>query len=169
MDTPDFSGHGAAAAGQPAAAPHGRTFPAHVDDTEVLFHEEFVTGEALLERVEKTPCAYTLIQLLPHDATQVIAPDATVDLGQPGAKRFVTKHKQLVDIYINKSDHPAPYEIAPGTHSVAEILGLAGLSADGYDLFIEKDGPPLPIAADTPVVIEGCEVFHAQVRSGGSS
>lgn len=169
METPEFSEHGAAPVAPPDAAPHGGTFPVQIDGSEVLLHTQFVSGEALLAGVEKRSCAYALIQLLPHDATQVIPPDTIVDLGHPGAHRFVTQRKQLVDIYINQTDHPKPYEIQPGTHTVADILGLAGQTADGYDLFLESDGALLPLSASTPVTIAGCEVFHSQVRGGGSS
>src|SRR5580692_8080427 len=104
METPETSEHDAAPVAKPHAGPHGRTFPVQIDGREVLLHERHVTGEELLAAVDKQPCAYALIELLPHDGTQVIAPDATIDLGQPGANRFVTQHKQLVGIYINRAD-----------------------------------------------------------------
>ena len=33
----------------------------------------------------------------------------------------------------------------------------------------EKDGPPLPLPPNLPVKICGCETFHTQAQSGGSS
>ena len=44
-----------------------------------------------------------------------------------------------------------------------------GKTPDTYALLEEKDGPPLPLPANQPVDIQGCEVFHFQVQSGGSS
>jgi hypothetical protein len=36
-------------------------------------------------------------------------------------------------------------------------------------LMEEKDGPPLPLPPNLPVKIRGCETFHSQAQSGGSS
>jgi hypothetical protein len=52
---------------------------------------------------------------------------------------------------------------------VAEILAKVGQTPDGYVLLEEKNGPPMPLPPDRPVKIHGCEVFHSQPQSGGSS
>ena len=146
-------------------APHGRTFPVRIDDQHVLLHEQLPNGEDLLASVDKRSCAYELIQILQHDQKRVIAPHETVDLALPGVDRFFTAHKEMVTITIDDN----PYEISRGERAVAEILAKVGKTPDSYALLEEKDGPPLPLPSDQPVPIEGCEVFHTQVQSGGSS
>lgn len=74
-------------------------------------------------------------------------------------------------IFINgdSADPGARYKIERGKRTVAEILGKVGQNPDGYILLEEKNGPPMPIPPNVPVQIHGCEVFHTQVQSGGSS
>lgn len=146
-------------------APQGRTFPVRIDDNHILLHEQRPTGQDLLEAVEKRPCAYDLIQIQQHDQKRVIAPEQTVDLGLPGLDRFVTLHKAIVTITIEGD----PYEIPRGEHTVADILSKVEKTPDSYALLEEEDGPPLPLPSNQPVLIEGCEIFHTQVQSGGSS
>jgi hypothetical protein len=146
-------------------APHGRTFPVRIDGQHVLLHEQLPTGEDLLAAVDKRPCAYELTQILQHDQKRVVAPDETVDLALPGVDRFFTAHKEVVTITIDGD----PYEILRGERAVADILAKVGKTPDSYALLEEKDGPPLPLPSDQPVLIEGCEIFHTQVQSGGSS
>ena len=51
---------------------------------------------------------------------------------------------------------------------MAVILGKVGLTTDTHMLLEEKPGqPPLPLPADKPVYIHGCELFHVQVNTGG--
>jgi len=164
METPDASQQGDQDLVHPEA-PHGRTFPVQIDDQHVLLHEQHPSGEDLLEAVGKRSCAYALLQLLKHDEERTIAPDETVDLGAPGADKFRTVHKQIVTITIDGD----PYEIQRGDRTVAEILGKVGKTPDSYALLEEMDGPSLPLPSTLPVPIEGCEVFHTQVQSGGSS
>jgi hypothetical protein len=52
---------------------------------------------------------------------------------------------------------------------VKEILEKVNETPEGYILLEEKNGPPMPLPADKPVRIRGCEVFHTQAQSGGSS
>jgi Multiubiquitin len=146
-------------------APLGRIFPVRIDDQHVLLHEQHPTGEDLLEAVHKRACAYALIQLLKHDEKRTVAPDETVDLAAPGDNRFITVHKDIVVITIDGD----PYEIPRGARTVAEILDKVGKSPDAYAVLEENDGPPLPLPSNQPVPIEGCEIFHTQVQSGGSS
>jgi hypothetical protein len=164
MEIPDISEHGAHGSAHPEA-PHGRTFPVRIDDDHLLLHEQRPSGEDLLAAVDKRPCAYELIQILRQDQKRVIASDETVDLGLPGVDRFVTVHKEIVTITIDGD----PYEIPRGERTVADILSKVGKTPDSYALLEEKDGPPLPLPSDQPVLIEGCEIFHTQVQSGGSS
>ena len=146
-------------------APHGRTFPVRIDDDHVLLHEQHPTGEDLLAAVDKRPCAYQLTQILQHGEKRVIGPDDTVDLGSPGVDRFFTVHKEIVTITIDGDR----YEIPRGDRTVDGILSKVGKTSDSYALLEEKDGPPLPLPSNQPVPIEGCEIFHTQVQSGGSS
>jgi hypothetical protein len=164
MEIPETSQHGDPGSAHPEA-PHGRTFPVRIDDNHVLLHEQHPTGEDLLAAVDKRPCAYQLSQILQHDKTRVIGPDDTVDLGLPGVDRFSTVHKEIVTITIDGD----PYEIPRGDRTVDDILGKVGKTSDSYALLEEKDGPPLPLPSNQPVPIEGCETFHTQVQSGGSS
>src|SRR5262245_18712419 len=164
MEIPDTSKHGDHEPAHPEA-PHGRTFPVRIDDDHILLHEQRPTGQDLLAAVDKRPCAYELIEILQHDQKRVIAPDETVDLGLPGVDRFFTVHKEIVTITIDGD----PYQIPRGERAVADILGKVGKTPDSYALLEEKDGPPLPLPSNQPVLIEGCEIFHTQVQSGGSS
>jgi Multiubiquitin len=163
MEIPESSQHGDHGPAHPEAP--GRTFPVRIDDEHVLLHEQHPTGEDLLETVDKRSCAYVLIQILQHDEKRTIGPDETVDLGAPGTDRFITVDKQIVTITIDGD----PYEIQRGERTVAEILEKVGKTPDSYALLEEKDGPPLPLPSNQPVPIAGCEIFHTQVQSGGSS
>jgi hypothetical protein len=111
------------------------------------------TGELLLSKVEKRPCAFELIEEFAHGKNDVVEPDEEVDLRKPGLKGFITAHKEIVTIFIND----APYR------------AKVGQTPDGYVLLEEKNGPPMPLPPDRPVKIHGCEVFHSQPQSGGSS
>jgi hypothetical protein len=123
------------------------------------------TGELLLSKVGKRPCAFELIEESAHGKNDVVEPDEEVDLRKPGLKGFITAHKEIVTIFIND----APYRIERGERTVAEILAKVGQTPDGYVLLEEKNGPPMPLPPDRPVKIHGCEVFHSQPQSGGSS
>lgn len=140
-------------------------FKARIDGESVEVDTQFPTGESLLEKVGKRSCAFDLIAEFNHHENDVIDPEEVIDLRAHGLKGFITAHKEIVTIYINDK----PYTIAQGDRSVAEILAKVGETPEGYDLFEEKGGPPLPLPANLPVNIFGCETFHTQVQSGGSS
>ena len=82
-----------------------------------------------------------------------------------GLKGFITAHREIVTIFINGD----PYKIERGDRTVAEILGKVNETIEGYVLLEEKNGPPMTLPPDKPVKIHGCEVFHTQTQSGGSS
>ena len=164
MDSSDFAEHAIDAA-QPPGGPHSTIYHVHIDGSEVAVHEQHPTGEALLALVGKKPCAFELIAEFRHHENDVIEPRETVALGDHSVKRFITARKEIVTIYIEGN----PYSIERGRRSVAEILEKVGKTPDAYALLEEKDGPPLPLPANQPVDIQGCEVFHVQVQSGGSS
>ena len=145
--------------------PHSRTYIVRIDDQKVRFNSPYPTGEELLERVGKKSCAYELIEELVHGETKVVEPEEEVNLRERGLKGFVTTHRKIVTISINDK----PYQIESGDRSVSEILNLVGQKPDGYVLFEEKEGPPMPLPDNVPVRVEGCEVFYSQPQSGGSS
>lgn len=157
------------ARGEPV--PHGKTYKVRIDHT-VTVDTRLPTGEMLLAKVRKKPCSHELIQELKQHKNIVIEPGQQVDLGKPGLERFITAHKEIVQIFITDDGAAAPkaHTIERGKHTVAEILALVGKSPDAYTLYEEKDGgPPLPVPANQPIKIQGCEVFHVQVQTGASS
>jgi len=52
------------------------------------------TGEALLARVGKRPCAFELIEEFVHCENNVVEPGETVDLRKHGLKGFITAHRR---------------------------------------------------------------------------
>jgi len=147
------------------AVPHAKVYRVRIDGETIKVDMVEPTGELLLKEVHKRPCAFELIAEFKHHDNLVIEPNETIDLRRKGLKGFITAHKEIVTIFI-KGD---PYEIERGERTVAEILAKVGESPDGYILLEEKNGPPLPVPDNAPVKIHGCEVFHTQVKSGGSS
>ena|ERR1700733_12672188 len=145
--------------------PHARVYRVHIDCEVVKVETPHPTGEMLLAKVHKRPCAVELIEEFVHCENNVVEPGETVDLRKHGLKGFITAHKEVVTVFINGK----PYSLERGERTVAEILGKVGETSDGYVLLEEKDGPPLPLPPSLPVKIRGCEIFHSQVQSGGSS
>ena len=145
--------------------PHARVYRVRIDDETVKVHTPCPTGEELLHKVGKKPCAFELIEEFRHGENNVVEPHEKVDLRKHGLKGFITAHKEVVTIFINDK----PYQIERGQRTVAEILAKVGQTPEGYILMEEKDGPPLPLPPNLPVKIHGCEVFHSQAQSGGSS
>jgi hypothetical protein len=165
VDKPDSVEHGAETGARPQGGPPTTTYRVHIDNHEVDVHEQHPTGEELLALVGKKPCAFELLAVYTHHENDVVEPQETVDLADHNLKRFISAHKEIVTIYIDGG----PYNIERGKRTVAAILDKVGKTADAYALLEEKDGPPLPLPANQPVHIHGCEVFHVQVLSGGSS
>lgn len=147
--------------------PHAEVFKVPIDCERVRIATQHPTGELLLSRVHKRPCAFELIAEFTHCENQVIEPGETVDLRQHGLRGFITAHKETVTIFIGGPEHP--YQIERGERTVAQILGKVDKTPEGYVLLEEKDGPPLPVPPNMPVTITGCEMFFTQPQSGGSS
>jgi len=145
--------------------PHAREYRVRIDDEKVTVDTAHPTGEMLLSKVGKRTCSFELIEEFVHHENCVVEPDETVNLHKYGLKGFITAHKEIVTIFINGD----PYQIERGERTVAEILSKVGQTPEGYILLEEKNGPPMPLPPDLPVTICGCEVFHTQVQSGGSS
>ncbi len=148
--------------------PHGKKFRVRIDCETVTVDTAEPKGELLLAKVGKRPCAFELIAEFVHCDNRVIEPAETVDLRQQGLKGFITAHKEIVTIFIGGPEHP--YRIERGERTVTEILAKVDKTPAGYALLEEKDGqPPLPVPADKPVKIEGCEMFFTQPQTGASS
>ena len=145
--------------------PHAKEYRVRIDGKKVIVDTPHPTGELLLSKVGKRPCAFELIEEFVHHDNSVVEPNEAVNLREHGIKGFITAHKEIVTISINDN----PYQIERGERTVAEILSKVGQSPEGYILLEEKDGPPMPLPASLPVPICGCEIFYSQVQSGGSA
>jgi len=145
--------------------PHAKAYRVRIDGETVKVETPCPTGEMLLSKVDKRPCAFELIEEFRHHKNDVVEPGEEVNLRKPGLKGFITAQKEIVTIFINGN----PYRIERGERTVAEILSKVGQTPEGYLLLEEKNGPPLPLPSNLPVKISGCEIFHSQVQSGGSS
>jgi len=145
--------------------PHAKAYRVRIDGEKVRVETPCPTGELLLSKVGKRPCAFELIEEFRHSENNVVEPAEEVNLRKPGLKGFITAHREIVTILINGK----PYRIERGERTVAEILSKVDQTPEGYILFEEKNGPPLPVPPILPVKISGCEVFYSQPQSGGSS
>jgi hypothetical protein len=158
VDIFEYAQHG-------SEVPHSVSYRVRIDGEKFEISTPRPTGEFLLGKVGKRPCAFELIEEFVHCENDVVEPKEEVDLRKKGLKGFITAHKEIVEIFI---DGPA-YRIERGDRTVAEILGKVGKTPEGYVLLEEKDGPPMPLPPDKPVKIKGCEIFFTQVQSGASS
>lgn len=145
--------------------PEARAYVVRIDGERFTIDTPTPTGEMLLSKVHKRPCAFELIEEFHHRENEVVEPGETVNLRRHGLKGFITAHKEIVTIFLNDT----AYAIERGDRTVAQILALAGQSPAGYTLYEEKNGPPLPLPDNRPVEIRGCEVFHSQTQTGGSA
>jgi len=145
--------------------PYAKAYHVCIDGEIFKIDTPHPTGELLLSKVGKRPCAFELIEEFVHHDNRVVEPDEAVNLRKQGLKGFITAHKEIVTISINDN----PYEIERGERTVAEILLKVGQTPEGYILLEEKNGPPMPLPPNLPVSICGCEIFHSQVQSGGSA
>jgi len=158
VDISDYAARG-------AEIPHAHSYLVSIDGQKFKIDTAKPTGGFLLSLVHKRPCAFDLIAEFSHHQTQVVDPDAEIDLKAHGLKGFLTSAKTIVTIFIDN----APYAIERGQRTVAEILAKVGKTPESYMLMQEKDGALPPLPNDQPVQIAGCEVFFTQVQSGGSS
>jgi hypothetical protein len=145
--------------------PHARSYRVRIDGEIFKVDTPCPTGEALMRKVGKPSCAFELIAEFVHHENRVVEPDEKVNLREHQLKGFITAHKEIVTIFINDK----PFCIERGKRTVAQILAKVDQTPEGYTLLEEKDGPPLPLPPDLPVEICGCEIFHSQAQSGGSS
>lgn len=150
--------------------PHAKAYHIRIDGECRRIETPTPTGETLLALVEKCPCAFELIEELAHHENNVIEPHEVVNLRKRGLKGFLTAHKEFVTVFFGEAK--TPYQIERGDRTVAEIMALPndGKTPEGYDLYIEEPGkPPALLPANKPVNIHGCELFHVQAKTGGSS
>jgi hypothetical protein len=148
-----------------ATVPHGKHYHVRIDGQTFRIENQHPTGEELLHKVGRRSCGFELIAEFHDRENDVIEPDEKVDLARPGLKCFITAHKEIVTIFINDQ----PKQIERGERTVAQILEKIGQTPETYMLLEEKDGSLMPLPSNIPVKIHGCECFHAQVQSGGSS
>jgi hypothetical protein len=95
-----------------------------------------------------------------------IADQDKVDLARPGIEHFYSKKDgpHLVTIVINEK----PYEVAPGTHTVADLKTTGGVPL-AHDLDQVIGGRLTPLKDDGEVEICGGEQFISHVKDGSSS
>ena len=136
--------------------PHARWYWVTIDGAKYRIDSPTPTGVALLALVGTRPCAFELIEEFVHHENRVVEAEEAVDLREKGLKGFITAHKEIVTIFIDGD----PYPIERGERTK---------TPEGYMLLEEKSGPPEPAPSDLPIKILGCEVFHTQTQSGGSS
>jgi hypothetical protein len=145
--------------------PHAKTYRVRIDGESVKIETSHPTGEQLMAKVHKRPCAFELIEEFVHRENDVVEPNETVDLRKKGLKGFITAHKEIVTVTINDEHYP----IERGERTVAEILVKVNQTPEAYMLLEDKDGRLMPISSDSRVKICGCEVFVSQVQTGASS
>src|ERR1700684_849697 len=88
--------------------PHARVYRVRIDDETVKVHTPCPTGEELLHKVGKRPCAFELMAASAHHENSVVEPQEKIDLREHRLKGFITAHKEIVPIFIN--DKPSPIE-----------------------------------------------------------
>ena len=147
--------------------PRARFYRVRINDDYIRVETPDPEGESLLARVHQRPCRFDLIEVFHEGENQEIGPENRVNLRKRGLTRFITAHKDVVTIFVQGE----PVEIRRGEHTPVQVLTEAKVvGPDGYDLLEEKEGQPLlPIPDNKPIRIEGCEVFHYQAKTGGSS
>jgi len=90
--------------------PHAEVYRIHIDAEMVRVDTPTPTGEMLLSKVHKRPCAFELIEEFTHRESCVVEPDEVVNLRQKGLKGFITAHKEIVTISINAIPIPSKEE-----------------------------------------------------------
>jgi hypothetical protein len=144
--------------------PHAHRYGIRIDDDKYELRERKPKMETILALRGVGPCSHELLRLFRHKDAVPIEPGQIVDLGEPGSERFATVHREIVTIYVQGN----AAEIKRGPTPLAEIKKLGGLP-DGYQLALDDDGTLIPLAADKPFDIQGCEVFEGRPPAGGAS
>ncbi len=88
--------------------PPAKVYRVRIDGETVKVETAHPTGELLLSKVHKRPCAFELIAEFVHRENVVIESEEVVDLRQHGLKGFITAHKEIVTIFINDKPYK-PY------------------------------------------------------------
>lgn len=83
IDVLEFSQRG-------AEVPHAKVYRVRIDGEPFRFEDSSPTGEMVLARVGKRPCAFELIEEFTHRENCVVEPDEKVDLRKHGLKGFIT-------------------------------------------------------------------------------
>ena len=97
-----------------AVVPHAPVYRVRIDGEVVKVETPRPTGELLLGKVGKRPCAFELIEEFVGHKNNVVEPDEEVDLRKPGLKGFITAHKEIVTIFINGD----AYKIERGNRTI---------------------------------------------------
>ena len=77
--------------------PHARHYAFRVDKTRIVVDTPTISGTEILAKVGKTPAGYKLYQHKRHHQPILIAPDAIVNLREPGVERFTTMPKDTTE------------------------------------------------------------------------
>jgi hypothetical protein len=152
--------------------PRAKAYHVLIDGERFKIDTDSPTVGALLEMVGKRSCSYELIEELAHHDNYVLEPHETVNLRKRGLKGFITAHKDWVTVFFGDGDDRKAFKIERGERTVAEIMALPKdeKTPASYDLYIEEgDEPPALLPDNLPVKVCGCEVFHVQAKTGGSS
>jgi hypothetical protein len=104
--------------------PLAPAYRVRIDGEVFRFDTPKPTGELLLSKAGKRPCAFELIEEFAHGKNDVVEPDEEVDLRKPGLKGFITAHKEIVIIFsFRKGGPPVSNERFSRQH------GLCGLTS----------------------------------------
>ena len=145
--------------------PNARGYRFRIDGDIHTADIRHLTGEAILGKAGKRPCAYELLQELTHRENEVVDSNETVDLRRHGLRGFITAHKETVTIFVDDK----PYPIVRGERTVDEILGKVDETSEGFDLRQDIDGKLQLRPSNLHVSIKGCEAFFTQVKVGTTS
>ena len=81
--------------------PHAPAYIVRIDGEKFRIDTPRPTGEQLLQKVDKRPCAFELIEEFAHHENNVVEPKEEVDLRKKDLKGFITAQKEIVTIFIN--------------------------------------------------------------------
>ena len=148
--------------------PKAKRYEVEIDGRVETFHESEPEGEDLLERVNKKPCQWKLLQIV-QGHEHVVGPETKVDLRHPGIECFRTEIRTEVTVFVEFDEDVREVTVPRGDVSVATIKQRADVPAT-YTIYAPRPGlPPGPVQDDGIVHVEGCEEFKTQLKTGGSS